>query len=155
MIRHFATVQELATVIDVPMGPGDWVDVDQARIDHFAQATGDDQWIHVDPERSARESPFGAAIAQGNLTLGLIGALQPSVYTVAAALTVNCGFDRVRYLAPVPAGSRVRLVETIRSVEPSGAAFRVSSDAEIQLAGADRPAAVAVLVYLYHPKRAA
>jgi len=93
------------------LGVSDWNLVDQARINQFAECTGDHQWIHVDPERAKRESPYRAAIAHGYLTLSLIGSLSQEIGVVPsdAAAGFNYGLDKVRFLAPVPAGSRVRL----------------------------------------------
>ena len=92
------------------LGPSRWITLDQARIDEFAHCTGDDQWIHVDRERAARESPFGGTIAHGFLTLALLGpaCMEVLVAQVAVRQAVNYGLDKVRFIAPVRAGKRVR-----------------------------------------------
>jgi acyl dehydratase len=97
--------------------------LDQARIDHFAECTGDDQWIHVDVERARRETPFGNTIAHGLLLLSLVPAAQYElgVYPPDAANVLNYGFEKVRFLAPVPAGSRVALRVELAGVEAKGA----------------------------------
>ncbi|MFP5371083.1 MAG: MaoC family dehydratase, partial [Actinomycetes bacterium] len=91
------------------LGTSDWVEIGQDMVDRFAAATGDHQWIHVDPERAARESPFGGPIAHGYLTLSLLPMLMPQIVEITGfRLTVNYGTERVRFPAPVPVGSRVR-----------------------------------------------
>ena len=111
-------VEELRELIGTPIGPGDWVEVSQADIDKFAEVSRDDQWIHVDVERAERESPYGATVAHGNLTLSLIDALRRQLIEQrGVAMGINYGWDRVRFPAPVPAGSRVRATAEVRSVE--------------------------------------
>lgn len=118
-------------------GPGTPVLVDQAKIDSFAEATGDRQWIHVDPERARREGPFGGPIAHGYLTLSLLAAMQMElgIYPADAAGVMNYGLNRVRFLAPVPAGSRVVLVSTLLGVEEKpGRRWLLRVENEIRLA---------------------
>jgi acyl dehydratase len=137
-----------------PLGPSDWIEVTQERIDRFADATGDRQWIHVDPERARRESPFGGPIAHGYLTLSLAPALLAEVVRVDGEPTVvNAGLDKLRLSAPVPAGSRVRLRAEIRSVRDMPRAgvhvtFRIALDVE----SASRPACTADVALVYLPR---
>jgi acyl dehydratase len=130
-------VEELQELIGTPIGPSDWVEVSQADIDKFAEVSRDDQWIHVDVERAERESPYGATVAHGNLTLSLIDALRRQLIEQrGVAMGINYGWDRVRFPAPVPAGSRVRATAEVRSVEELGEGwwhvvtrFTIESDA--------------------------
>ena len=142
---------ELETPLDIKQhigrefGPSEWLTVDQAMIDKFAEATGDHQWIHVDVERAKRELPGGKTIAHGYLTLSLLPRLAPQLMQVAKrSRGVNYGSNKVRFVSPVPAGSRVRLTQTIKSVEPvEGNGVRVTSEMVIEVEGAPRPAMVA------------
>ena len=147
-------VRSLKQYIDHPVGPSGWVTITQKKIDLFAEATGDDQWIHIDEERARLESPFGGPIAHGFLTLSLAPVLLAELLAVdGVALTVNYGFDKIRLQTPVPAGSRVRMSGSIRSVrEAPGGAARVIFHMVIELESTTRPACVgdAVLVYVPH-----
>jgi len=114
------TLAGLSERIGSELGVSDWVVIDQERIDIFASCTGDRQWIHVDPERAKRESPFRGPIAHGYLTLAMVAplAMQIGVIPKDAAAGLNYGIDKVRFLAPVPAGARVRLRVVLAGVEP-------------------------------------
>lgn len=130
---------------------GHWFTVSQERIDQFADATADHQWIHVDPVRAAA-GPFGAAVAHGFLTLSLVPALTDGLLVVpGAAMVVNYGLDKVRFVSPVRAGSRVRATTTVVAVEPTAAGTRVLSDVVVDLEGADKPAVVARTITLVVP----
>ncbi|AEE46752.1 MaoC family dehydratase [Cellulomonas fimi] len=130
---------------------GPWSTVDQRRIDLFADATDDHQWIHVDPERAAA-GPFGGTVAHGFLTLALVPALTEGLLDVGGtSAVVNYGLDKVRFLQPVRAGSRVRATTTVRSAEPSPQGWRVAADVTVEVEGADRPALVAATIALYVP----
>lgn len=130
---------------------GDWLVVEQDRIDRFAEVTEDRQWIHVDAERAAA-GPFGGTIAHGYLTLSLLPRLTAGLLTVGgAAMIVNYGLDRVRFVAPVRAGARVRADTTIVSVEPSDRGVRVNADTTVQIEGAGRPALAARTIALVVP----
>ncbi|KAA9134608.1 MaoC family dehydratase, partial [Microbacterium caowuchunii] len=121
----------------------DWFEITQERIQAFADATEDHQWIHVDPARAAA-GPFGAPIAHGYLTLSLLPRLTAGLLEVGGVgLVVNYGLDRVRFLQPVPAGSAVRGSTRIDTVEPSGAGMRVGMDTAVELRGQDKPALAA------------
>ena len=148
-------VASLKRFVGTELGPSDWVTVTQKRIELFAEATDDHQWIHVDPERAARESPFGGTVAHGYLTLSMAPVLLSQVLCVEqAALTLNYGLEKLRLHAPVRAGSRIRFHGTIRSVRdiPGGAA-RVVIAMSIEVEGMAKPAVVAEPVLVYVPRK--
>lgn len=117
-MRHFKTLEELAALAGQHVATSDWIVVTQEAIDQFAQATGDHQWIHIDVER-AKAGPFGAPIAHGFLTLSLIPQFVASALHIAdVRMGVNYGLNRVRFMGPVPAGSRVRAALTLLKAEP-------------------------------------
>jgi acyl dehydratase len=123
--------------------------IDQARIDEFAKATGDDQWIHVDPERAA-EGPFGTTIAHGFLTLSLISHLLFGLTTVEGSpMVINYGLDRVRFLGVVPVNSRVRAHVQLTAVAPAAQGVRVSSTVTIEIEGVEKPALIAESIALF------
>jgi acyl dehydratase len=126
------------------IGPSEWVTVDQAMIDKFAEATGDHQWIHVDVERAKRDMPGGKTIAHGYLTLSLLPRLSHGIYTIRRrSRGINYGSNKVRFTAPVSAGSRVRLHQTLRNVEDIEGGVRMTFDSQIEVEGSTRPALVA------------
>jgi acyl dehydratase len=133
------------------LGVGDWLLVDQARIDQFAQATGDHQWIHVDPARAA-QGPFGTTIAHGYLTLSLLPELLASSFTIAdSAMGVNYGLNRVRFPAPVPVGSRLRARAVLQQFEPlPGGGAQLTLDVTIEREGHDKPVCVAQILVRRH-----
>ncbi len=125
------------------LGHTDWLEVDQVRVDQFAQATGDDQWIHVDPDRAAAESPYGGTIAHGYLTMALSNYFLPQLLEVRnISMGVNYGVDRVRFPAPVPVGSRVRAEAAITGVEEIKGTIQTIITITIEVEGGDRPACV-------------
>ena len=136
---------DLARYVGQEIGVSDWFTVDQAIIDKFAEATGDHQWIHVDVERARREMPGGKTIAHGYLTLSLVPRLAATLYHVKKrSRGLNYGSNRVRFTGQVPAGSRVRLHQTIKAVEPvEGGGVRITSESTMEVEGAARPALVA------------
>ena len=120
--------------------------MEQDRIDQFAGATGDHQWIHVDPER-AKEGPFGAAIAHGFLTLSMMPVLQHELYRVdSVTMTVNYGLNKVRFVTPVRVGSRIRARATIGDVTQLDGAVQIELHTTIEIEGSDKPACVAVSI---------
>jgi len=126
------------------IGSSDWVTVDQAMIDKFADATGDHQWIHVDVERAKREMPGGKTIAHGFLTLSLLAGLAHQVYAIRQrSRGINYGSNRVRFTAPVPVGSRVRLHQTLKNVEAIDGGVRMTFESTMEVEGSTRPALVA------------
>jgi len=136
---------DLTQYIGREIGVSDWFTVDQAIIDKFAEATGDHQWIHVDVERAKREMPGGRTIAHGYLTLSLVPRLAATLYHVKKrSRGLNYGSNRVRFTGQVPAGSRVRLRQKIKAVEPvEGGGIRITSESTMEVEGAARPALVA------------
>lgn len=148
-MRHFESPRELADTKGKTIGPSEPVTIDQAMIDGFADVTGDRQWIHVDTERAAREAPGGTTIAHGYLLLSLLGTLQPKLYTVKAQRVLNVGLNKLRFLAPVPVGSRVSLSEQVIGVEEQAGGLRISNEITLHLEGASKPAMVAEIVFLY------
>ena len=145
-------LSELPSLAGQTLGTSDWVEVTQAKIDQFADATGDHQWIQVDRERAA-DGPFGTTIAHGYLTLSLLPMLVRSVYTISGAgMGINYGLNRVRFPAPVPSGLRVRAEVVLSSVdELEGGAMQLVSKVTITAEGADKPACVAEAVARYYP----
>ncbi|MCW5623054.1 MAG: MaoC family dehydratase, partial [Burkholderiales bacterium] len=132
------------TQVGQEIGVSDWVTVDQKRLDLFAQATGDHQWIHVDPVRAARESPFGASVAHGFLTLSLLSKfLNESIGFPSARVGVNYGLNRVRFTAPVPVGARIRAHLHLRDVEDLDRGVQMTWDVTLELDGSDKPCLVA------------
>ncbi|HEY3872896.1 MAG TPA: MaoC family dehydratase [Actinocrinis sp.] len=142
-MRVFASPQELAAAAGTEIGASDWITVEQDRIDQFADATGDHQWIHVDPERAAA-GPFGSTIAHGFLTLSLIPHLAWQVYKVEGVrMSVNYGLDRLRFITPVKVGSKVRAVVAVDSVTEVTGGYQLAATVRIELQGSEKPAAVA------------
>ena len=139
--------------IGVLLGPSEWVIIDQARIDSFADATGDHQWIHTDPERAKSDSPFGGTVAHGYLTLALLPALLPQILDVeSVSMVVNYGIDRVRMPASVPAGTKLRLKAEFKSVrEIQGGAARVVMTFSLEIENGLKPACSGDVVYVYYP----
>ena len=126
------------------LGPSEWLTVTQEMIDKFAEATGDHQWIHVDVERAKREMPGGKTIAHGYLTLSLVPRLAQTIYRVKnRSRGLNYGSNRIRFTGQVPAGSRIRLRQKIKSVEPVEGGVRITSENTVEVEGASRPALVA------------
>src|SRR5580693_2631524 len=135
---------DLAQYVGKEIGVSDWFTVDQAIIDKFADATGDHQWIHVDVERAKREMPGGKTIAHGYLTLSLVPRLGQTIYRVKQrSRGINYGSNKVRFTAPVPAGARVRLHQTLKNVEDIAGGVRMTFASQIEIEGSSRPALVA------------
>jgi acyl dehydratase len=132
---------------------GEWLDITQDRIQQFADATGDHQWIHLDIERAARESPFKTTIAHGFLTLSLVSVLLRSAIRIDdLRLAVNYGLNRVRFTSPVPAGSRIRARVSPASVEVVGGSIQVIWNVTIEREGGDRPCCVVEWIVRYYLK---
>src|ERR1700750_1782258 len=138
-----ATFETVASLAGQEIGVSDWVEITQDRINAFADATGDHQWIHVDVERAKREMPGGKTIAHGYLTLSLLPRLSHGIYTIRRrSRGINYGSNKVRFTAPVPAGSRVRLHQTLKNVEDIEGGVRLTFDSQIEVEGSSRPALV-------------
>ena len=138
-------VEALKSLVGREIGPSEWRTVTQEDIDRFAELSGDDQWIHVDVERAKKESPFGTTVAHGNLTLSLIDGLRKDLIASSGfALGVNYGWNKVRFPAPVPAGSRVRGRAEIVSVdEVGGNWWQVVTRFTLEVEGSEKPCCVA------------
>jgi acyl dehydratase len=148
-MTHYGSVAELEAAIGAPAETSDWMTIDQHRIDQFADATNDHQWIHVDPERAAA-GPFGTTIAHGFLTLSLISDLLFGITTIEGSpMVINYGLDKVRFLGVVPVGSRIRASSQLTSVTPAAQGVRVNSTVTIELEGAEKPAMVAESIALF------
>ena len=142
------TLEELEQAGDRDLGSTDWVTLDQDRINMFAEATGDHQWIHVDPEMAA-QGPFGGTIAHGYLSLALLPGLLSEVMTVEGArMGINYGIDRVRFTAPVPVDSQVRLKAKLVSAERRGEGVLYKLGVEVEIKEAEKPALVGEVLYL-------
>ena len=129
-----------------------WLEVTQARINQFADATGDHQWIHVDPARAAAELPSKSTIAHGFLTLSLLSTLiRESIQFTGLRMAINYGLNRVRFVSPVPAGSRIRALITLQAVDAVSGGFQVTWSVTIEREGGDKPASVADWIVRYYP----
>lgn len=145
-VTRYPHLADMAALVGQDIGASDWVPVDQARINQFAQATGDHQWIHLDPVRAAA-GPFGAPIAHGFLTLSLLPMLFESSFVVEdVRMGVNYGLNRVRFVSPVRVGSRVRGRFKLLSFEPLEGGAQLTVEATIELEGSAKPACVAETV---------
>lgn len=143
-MQSFATLAELTARAGQKLGTSPWIRVDQKTIDLFAEATGDDQWIHVDGERAKREMPKGKTIAHGYLTLALLPRLAAAVYEVRQrSRRVNYGSNKVRFTNPVMEGARVRLNLTLTAAEPVEGGHRLIFENVVEIEGETRPALVA------------
>lgn len=148
MVR-FATVGDLVAAVGRDLGEGPPVTVDQGMIDAFAAVTGDDQWIHVDPDRAGREGPFGGTVAHGFLTLSLFPKALYAVFAVEPATgSLNYGLGRVRFPAPVPAGAVLRPRFRLLAAEPGPGGVRCTIEATMDLDGGGKPACVAEMIVL-------
>ena len=148
------TLAGLGERIGQELGLSDWVAIDQQRIDTFASCTGDHQWIHVDVERSKQESPFRGPVAHGYLTLAMVAplAMEIGVIPTDAAAGLNYGIDKVRFLAPVPAGARVRLRVVLAGIEPREAGQVImKTQNTLEVEGSEKPALVAETLALLIP----
>ena len=141
--------EELSSRMGQEIGVGEWVQISQDRIDGFADATGDHQWIHVDEDK-AKAGPFDTTIAHGFLTLSLIPAIAPSFDVPGVRMAINYGLDRVRFITPVPVDSRVRARSVLREVSEVRGGVQLKTEVTIELEGSEKPACVAeTLVRLY------
>jgi acyl dehydratase len=148
----FATPRDLLGAVGKPLGASDWLEITQERIQQFADATGDHQWIHVDPER-AKSGPFGRTIAHGYLTLSLVNCFLPQIVEVRGiSMGVNYGCDKVRFPAPVPVGSRIRGVgQLVAAEEVKGDAVQATVRVTVEIEGSERPACVVDTISRFVP----
>ena len=144
MTARVVPMAELPSLAGMEVGTSDWLEVGQDRIDRFADATDDHQWIHVDPERAAAESPFGGPIAHGYLTLSLLPMLVPQIVEITGfRMGVNYGTEKVRFPSPVPVGSRVRAGATLDSADPIDGGIAMVLTVTVEVEGGSKPAMVA------------
>jgi acyl dehydratase len=142
-LRSFATLAELQPLVGEPIGVSDWVEVTQQRIQQFADATGDHQWIHLDVER-AKGGPFGTTIAHGFLTLSLLPEMSAKAFEVRdVRMGVNYGLNKVRFPAPVPSGSRLRGHFKLLSYQPLDGGAQLVIEVSMEREGADKPVCIA------------
>ncbi|MFF7159187.1 MaoC/PaaZ C-terminal domain-containing protein [Streptomyces sp. NPDC008139] len=148
--RIFASPDELRAAVGEQLGWTEWQEIDQKRIDLFAEATGDRQWIHVDAEKAAL-GPFGTTIAHGYLTLSLIPSLTPQLLLVEGVkMGVNYGVNKVRFPAPVPVGSRLRATAEVAEVTEVGGGIQLVTKVTIEREGGDKPVCVAETVARFY-----
>ncbi|WP_326599815.1 MaoC family dehydratase [Streptomyces sp. NBC_01803] len=148
--RIFTSPEELRAAVGERLGTSDWLEIDQKKVDLFAEATGDHQWIHVDPERAAA-GPFGTTIAHGYLTLALLPVFVPQVVRVEGVrMALNYGVNKVRFPAPVPVGSRVRASAAIAEVTDVGEGVQVALAVTVEREGGSKPVCVAESVTRYY-----
>ncbi|HMI74843.1 MAG TPA: MaoC family dehydratase [Steroidobacteraceae bacterium] len=142
-MKNYQNLAELEALVGSPIGTSDWVTIDQTRIDKFADVTGDDQWIHVDPKRAAA-GMFGSTVAHGFLTLSLLPYFIRSSHKVdGARMSVNYGLNRVRFPAPVPVNSRLRAHFKLLSFEPIEGGVQVVTEVTVEREGQAKPVCVA------------
>ena len=153
MTRIFANPWALLDAVGTVLGPSDWLMVDQQRVDGFARVTGDHQWIHVDVARAAT-GPFGGTIAHGYLTLSLVNYFLPQLIEVRSFVhAVNGGADRLRFLAPVKVGSRIRGVGEIIAADIVKETVRAVVRVTVEIEGGDRPACIVETISRYTPEQ--
>jgi acyl dehydratase len=143
VVKKFSGLDEFVAAQGSQLGPTDWLEVTQERVNLFADATDDHQWIHVDPERAAN-GPFGGTIAHGLLTLSLLPHFTHQLYTVDnIAMAVNYGYNKVRFITPVRVGSKIRARAEIAKVDQLDGAVQATVPVTVEIEGSDKPAAVA------------
>jgi acyl dehydratase len=147
MSRTINGIDELKKAVGEDLGASDWLEITQERVNTFADATGDQQWIHVDPER-AKAGPFGGTIAHGYLTMSLGPVLLPQVVTVTGfSMALNYGLNKLRFPSPVPVGSKLRLAAKLLDVEDVKGGVQTTYELTFQVEGSDKPACVAEALY--------
>ena len=157
MSTTFSSAAELLAATGTDLGTTDWLEITQERVNLFADATGDHQWIHVDPER-AKDGPFGGCVAHGYLTLSLVNLFLPQLIHIDnMKMGVNVGTDRVRFPAPVKVGARIRGSGEVLKVEAVGEAVQSTVRVSIEIEGSERPGCVIDTIsrYTFHPTAAA
>jgi acyl dehydratase len=142
-MKHFAHLQDLAALVGTELGVSDWVTVDQARINLFAEATGDHQWIHLDAERSAK-GPYGTTVAHGFLTLSLLPELSKTAFAVDdVRMGINYGLNKVRFPAPVKSGAKLRGRFKLTAFDPLPGGAQLTVEVTMEVEGGDKPVCVA------------
>jgi acyl dehydratase len=144
-------IDALRSLAGQDLGAGEWVTVTQERINAFADTTGDHQWIHVDPERAARETPFGTTIAHGFLTLSLVSSLLKDVVLVSGVrMSINYGLNRVRFVSPLPAGSRIRAQVSLGALSEVDGGVQATWNVTVERDGGEKPCLVAEWLVRYY-----
>jgi acyl dehydratase len=149
--RPIERVQDLKDLVGQEVGVSDWFEVTQSLVNDFARTTGDEQWIHVDPERARRESPFGKTVAHGFLTLSLLAKLHLEAVQIQGGyrMAFNYGLNRVRFPAPVPTGSRIRARSTLQAFEEVAGGCQLTWSVTVEIEGGAKPALVAEWLIRY------
>jgi acyl dehydratase len=143
VVKKFSGLDEFVAAEGAELGPTDWLEVTQDRVNLFADATDDHQWIHVDPERAAN-GPFGGTIAHGLLTLSLLPHFTHQLYTVDnIAMAINYGYNKVRFITPVRVGAKIRARAQIAKVDQLDGAVQATVTVTVEIDGSDKPAAAA------------
>jgi acyl dehydratase len=149
MTRIIDGTDELKSLVGEHLGTSDWLEITQGRVNQFADATGDHQWIHCDPER-AKDGPFGGTIAHGYLTISLAPALLPQVVQVTGfKMALNYGLNKLRFPSPVKVGSNLRVSAVLTSVEDVTGGVQIAYGLTFEIEGSDKPACVAEVVFRY------
>jgi len=151
MTRHIESLAVLKTLVGEHLGYSEYMEIDQARVRMFADATGDQQWIHTDPARAKAESPFGGPIAHGYLTLSLGPVLLPQIFSVGGiAMGVNYGANKVRFMAPVPVGAKLRAGVKVLAVDDIAGGAQVTIETTFETEGSSKPSCVAEVIFRYY-----
>lgn len=151
MTRHIESLAVLKTLVGEHLGYSEYMEIDQARVQMFADATGDQQWIHTDPERAKAQSPFGGPIAHGYLTLSLGPVLLPQIFSVGGiAMGVNYGANKVRFMAPVPVGAKLRAGVKVLAVDDIAGGAQVTIETTFETEGSSKPSCVAEVIFRYY-----
>ncbi len=149
MTRTINGADELKALVGETLGTSDWIEITQERINLFADATGDHQWIHVDPEK-AKDGPFGTTIAHGYLTISLAPVLLPQVVRVTGfTMALNYGLNKLRFPSPVPVGSKLRVTAVLQEVEDVKGGVQLTYGLTFEVEGSPKPACVAEVVFRY------
>ncbi|KKW65032.1 MULTISPECIES: MaoC family dehydratase [Mycolicibacterium] len=148
-MRTFKDLDELVAAVGSQLGPTEWLEITQERVNLFADATDDHQWIHVDPKRAA-DGPFGGTIAHGLLTLSLLPRFMHELYTVGnITMAINYGYNKVRFITPVKVGARVRARAELSKVDQLDGAVQSTMTTTVEIEGSEKPAAVAESIVRY------
>ncbi len=149
--RHIESITALKALVGEHLGYSDYLTITQERVQLFADATGDQQWIHTDPERAKAESPFGGPIAHGYLTLSLGPVFLPEIFSVGGiAMGVNYGANKVRFMSPVPVGSKLRAGVKVMSVDDVAGGAQVTLETTFECEGGSKPSCVAEVIFRYY-----
>ena len=151
MTRHIESLEALKTLVGEHLGYSEYMTIDQDRVQLFADATGDQQWIHTDPEGAKAQSPFGGPIAHGYLTLSLGPVLLPQIFSVGGvAMGVNYGANKVRFMAPVPVGAKLRAGVKVLAVDDIAGGAQVTIETTFETEGSSKPSCVAEVIFRYY-----